>query len=166
MLLFKNLLFTVVVPGSVGGYLPWFIGREQPVASGPMLALSIVAFAIGAPMYLWCLWDFATYGRGTPLPLDPPKRLVIRGLYRWVRNPMYVTVLIVILGWSLFFQSIEVAAYGLVVFALCHTFILVYEEPHLRRVFGPEYEAYRARVGRWIPRPPRTTTTEPVSNHP
>lgn len=151
-LLLKNLLFTVLVPGTVAVYLPILIGEGVAPASGPRLALAVTILAAGAAIYGWCLWDFATFGRGTPAPVDAPKRLVVRGLYLFVRNPMYLGVLTVILGWTLLFRTMEMIVYNLVVAAFFHLLVVFYEEPHLRRAFGREYEGYCARVGRWVPR--------------
>lgn len=99
-----------------------------------------------------CVWDFARFGRGTPAPVDAPKRLVVRGLYRRVRNPMYLGVLLVVVGWALRLASQGLALYALGLGALFHLFVVCYEEPALRRSFGPAYEEYAARVGRWWPR--------------
>jgi protein-S-isoprenylcysteine O-methyltransferase Ste14 len=155
MLLLKNLLFTLVAPGTVAGLLPWLLTRDSPVAAGGFQAAAWVGFGLGGAIYAWCVWDFATFGRGTPAPIDAPKQLVVRGLYRFTRNPMYLGVLTIVLGWSALFQSPAVAGYAVVV-ALCfQTFILLYEEPHLASEFGHEYETYRRRVGRWLPRLPR-----------
>ncbi len=155
LLLFKNLAFTVLVPGSVAVYLPRMLARGEAVDSPLALAASIAAFTLGGAVYAWCLWDFAIHGRGTPAPIDAPKQLVLRGLYRCVRNPMYVGVLTVILGWVIRFQEGRLAAYGLTVAICFHLFIVLYEEPHLTRLFGAQYEEYRGTVGRWLPRPPR-----------
>ena len=152
MLFLKNLLFTVLLPGTIGVYVPRWISLGRPPATGAAALLAGVAFAAGAAIYLWCVWDFATFGRGTPAPIDAPRRLVVRGLYRCVRNPMYVGVLTVILGWVLLFRSRDLATYGLVVAAGFHLFVVLYEEPTLRVRFGPEYDEYRVRVGRWLPR--------------
>jgi protein-S-isoprenylcysteine O-methyltransferase Ste14 len=151
-LFLKNLLFTVLVPGTVAVYLPLRISLGRPSATGAAALLAEIVFAAGAAIYLWCLWDFATFGRGTPAPIDAPRKLVVRGLYRYVRNPMYVGVLTMILGWLLCFPARDLATYGLVVAAGFHLFVVLYEEPTLRRRFGPEYDEYRARVGRWLPR--------------
>jgi protein-S-isoprenylcysteine O-methyltransferase Ste14 len=151
-LFLKNLLFTVVMPGTVGVYLPLWIARDRQVASGPVVVVGCTLLLLGASIYAWCVWDFATFGRGTPAPIDAPKKLVVRGLYRYSRNPMYVGVLTVILGWAVLFRSATVALFVLAVGAVFQTFVMLYEEPHLREAFGNEYEAYRARVGRWIPR--------------
>ena len=154
MLLFlKNLLFTLVVPGTVAVYIPlWLVYNLSP---GSMIwrLTSLLFFVIGASIYAWCVWDFATFGRGTPAPIDAPRQLVVRGLYRHTRNPMYVGVLTTVLGWAVRYRSPAIVLYAVAV-ALCfHAFILFYEEPHLRRAFGPAYAAYCATVGRWLPRP-------------
>ena len=109
---------------------------------------------VGAGIYLWCVWDFATFGRGTPAPIDAPKRLVVRGLYRYLRNPMYVGVLTVIIGWCVFFGLSVLFAYFVAVAAMFHLFVLFYEEPTLHRRFGSEYDNYCRSVHRWLPRRP------------
>lgn len=150
MLLLKNLLFTVVVPGTAAVYVPLTIAREYAPVEGLGLLAAIVVLGLGAGIYAWCVWDFATFGRGTPAPIDAPKRLVVRGLYRLTRNPMYVGVLTVILGWTLLFRASGLLLYAFVVWCTFQSFVVFYEEPHLRLVFGAEYDAYRARVGRWL----------------
>ncbi len=151
VLLLKNLLFTFAVPGTVAVVIPhWIAGRAQ-ASSGRPLVLALLLFAIGAAIYSWCVWDFASYGRGTPAPIDAPKRLVVRGLYRWTRNPMYVGVLTVILAWAVLFQVTGLVAYAAIVATCFHLFIVLYEEPHLEREFGEQYAEYRSHVGRWLP---------------
>lgn len=150
-LVLKNLLFTLVVPGTVAVYLPLLIHGERSAASGPILALALSALALGGAIYAWCVWDFAAFGRGTPAPIDSPKRLVVRGLYRYTRNPMYLGVLTEILGWAILFQSGVLIFYALIVAGCFQLFIVLYEERHLRREFGGEYEEYRSAVGRWLP---------------
>jgi protein-S-isoprenylcysteine O-methyltransferase Ste14 len=150
VLALKNLLFTVAVPGTIGVYLPLMLSGSRPVATGFVLALALLLFTIGGSIYVWCVFDFASFGRGTPLPLDPPRKLVRRGLYRYSRNPMYVGVLTVILGWAALYQSVAVATYGLAIALSFHTFVLFYEEPTLRKLFGSEYEQYCAEVSRWL----------------
>ncbi len=151
LLLLKNLLFTIVVPGSVAGYVPYLLaGSHSPGLL--FMAVSAPLFILGGAIYIWCVWDFAVYGRGTPAPVDAPKRLVIRGLYQYVRNPMYLGVLTVILGWLVLAPSLALAIHFLAVCALFNAFVVLYEEPHLRKRFGPDYDHYAARVGRWLPR--------------
>jgi protein-S-isoprenylcysteine O-methyltransferase Ste14 len=149
-LLIKNIAFTVLVPGTVAVVVPVVVIRHG--AAQPSLA-SVPAFVmlvIGGAVYAWCVWDFAVAGRGTPAPIDPPSTLVVRGLYRYSRNPMYVGVLSVIAGWATLFQSTSIAIYGACVAAAFHLFVLAYEEPHLRRVFGAAYVQYCSQVSRWV----------------
>jgi protein-S-isoprenylcysteine O-methyltransferase Ste14 len=106
----------------------------------------------GALIYLWCAWDFSVKGLGTPAPIGAPKYLVVNGLYRFVRNPMYVGVACLIAGQSIARSSVA-TLYYLSIFLICvNLFILFYEEPHLRRAFGEQYEDYCRNVPRWIPR--------------
>ena len=159
MLLFvKNLAFTILVPGTVAFYLPYAIGTRahalSPIGPGRLL-LAAPLLLIGTAIYLWCLWDFATTGRGTPAPIDPPKELVVRGLYRTVRNPMYVGVLLVIAGWLALFRVWALLAYAAVVWLFFEGFVMLVEEPALRRRFGAAYDAYRRKVRRWWPGRPR-----------
>lgn len=155
MLLFlKNLMFTVLVPGTVAVFIPYRIVSRTPAAlsvTPGRLLLAAPALALGAAIYLWCLWDFAVTGRGTPAPIDPPRQLVVRGLYRYVRNPMYLGVLLVVAGWAILSWSGRVLAYGVAVALLFHLFVLLVEEPLLRSKFGSAYEAYRETVRRWWP---------------
>ena len=151
VLLLKNLLFTVVVPGTVAVYVPLLIARPRPVATGVVGWAGRLLLAVGSTVYAWCVWDFAAFGRGTPAPIDAPKKLVVRGLYRYTRNPMYVGVLTTILGWTVLFQAGALLAYALIVCVCVNLFVILYEERHLRQLFGKEYDDYCARVGRWLP---------------
>jgi len=155
LLLFKNLLFTVAVPGTVAVYVPLLLARQCAPASGSLFAFALTVIFLGGAIYAWCVWDFATFGRGTPAPIDAPKRLVSRGLYHYTRNPMYVGVLTVILGWALMFRATFLILYALGVGLCFHLFIVLYEEPCLQRQFGGLYDEYCARVGRWLPKVPR-----------
>ncbi len=155
VLLLKNLLFTLVVPGTVAIYVPLLITQNRSPASGPTLAIALALLVAGGAIYVWCVWDFAAFGRGTPAPIDAPKKLVIRGLYRYARNPMYVGVLAVTLGWAVLFQAATLVIYALFLGICFHLFVVFYEERHLRREFGSEYEGYCAQVSRWLPRLPR-----------
>lgn len=152
LLLIKNLLFTLVVPGTVAVLGPLLIARGHAPASGAGFAIALALLGIGGAIYAWCVWDFASFGRGTPAPIDAPKKLVLRGLYHYTRNPMYVGVLTVIAAWVVLFQVVSLALYGAMVGTCFHLFILLYEEPHLEDLFGGDYAAYKAEVGRWLPR--------------
>src|SRR5262245_23668809 len=153
MLLFlKNLLFTLVVPGTVGIYIPLLLARDRPAASGLVFFLALALLAIGGIIYARCVWDFAVFGRGTPAPIDAPKKLVVRGLYRYTRNPIYVGVLTVLVGWTVMFRGTALLIYAFCVAICFHLFVVLYEERHLQKEFGGEYDDYRNRVNRWLPR--------------
>ena len=109
---------------------------------------------LGALGLLWSIWQFFAEGRGTLAPVDPPKHLVIHGLYRYVRNPMYVSVMLILLGEAAFFASLAILIEAGIFFFVTSLFIRVYEEPFLRREFGESYDEYQKSVGRWIPRWP------------
>jgi protein-S-isoprenylcysteine O-methyltransferase Ste14 len=111
--------------------------------------------AAGAALYIWCVSAFAIVGRGTPGPWDAPRHLVAVGPYRWVRNPIYVAALTVVLGEAWLFLSFQLLIYSGVMAIVCHLFVMGYEEPTLRRRFGDSYLAYLRTVPRWIPRPKR-----------
>ncbi len=154
LLLFKNLLFTVVVPGTFGVYIPMAIARATGARAGGIGLFWLLGFALlmmGTLVYLICVMEFAVRGKATPAPIDAPKRLIVSGLYRYVRNPMYVGVLAVVLGWTFLARSLELLGYSALLTLVFHSFIRLYEEPALRRQFGAEYEAYCAAVSRWVP---------------
>jgi protein-S-isoprenylcysteine O-methyltransferase Ste14 len=150
-------IFLVAAPGTVAGLIPWWISgwRVQMQYQGPgllaaLLGLSLIAF--GAAILLDSFVRFAWQGFGTPAPIAPTRSLVLAGLYRFVRNPMYIAVVILILGQALLLGQASLLAYAAFVWLACHTFVLAYEEPTLLRAYGEEYEIYRRNVGRWLPR--------------
>lgn len=160
MLLLRSIFFTLLQPGTVAVLIPYWLvsSRGSGVLAGhPLRYLGVPLIIIGAAGLLWCIWEFFSEGRGTISPVDPPKRLVVRGLYRYVRNPMYVLVVIVLLGEAIFFMSAPVLIEAGVFIVLASLFVMLYEEPYLRRRFGESYESYSQRVGRWIPRYPSAT---------
>lgn len=154
--LFGSLAFLVIAPGTVAGLVPYLLSewRIQP----PLLGVSGgrvfggVLVTLGAAILVECFWRFASEGRGTPAPIAPTQRLVVSGLYRHVRNPMYVAVLAAIVGQALVFGSVILLGYASVVWLLFHGFVVLYEESTLRRQFGTSYDVYRANVRRWWPR--------------
>ena len=158
VLLLKNVLFTVVIPGTAAVYVPVLITWNRAPAWGVSGAIAIALLAVGGAAYLWCVWEFATFGHGTPAPIDAPKKLVIRGLYKYTRNPMYVSVLTMILGWAVLFHDKRLVPYAFFLGLGFQAFVVFYEEPHLRRLFGDQYDEYRARVHRWLPRRPKGPT--------
>ena len=159
--LFKLVLFTFFVPGTVTVWAPWYFFRpaySTNVLENPAsLTGGILLLVLGIAGFLWTALDFAFAGRGTPAPIDPPKLLVVRGLYRCARNPMYISVLFVLFGESALFRSWTLCCYALVFWAGFHLFVLLYEEPVLREKFGESYVDYCKRVNRWLPRPPRSS---------
>jgi len=152
-LLLKNLAFTVVAPGITGVLLPWLIARggDRPDRWGAVETAALAVALIGAMIYARCVWDFAHRGRATPAPIDAPRVLVVQGLYRYVRNPMYLGVLLVIIAQALYFRSGALAAYAAGWLLVVHLFTVLYEEPTLLRLFGGSYEGYRRAVRRWLP---------------
>lgn len=149
-------LFLVLAPGTVAGLVPYWISRWRfdtgPMAWLPLKVLGGLLIAVGAAGLLDSFARFANEGLGTPAPVFPTQHLVVSGLYRYVRNPMYVAVGSLIVGQSFLLGNIHLLEYGAIVWFVTHVFVLSYEEPTLRRAFGAEYEAFRANVPRWIPR--------------
>ncbi|MFN8580962.1 MAG: isoprenylcysteine carboxylmethyltransferase family protein [Gemmatimonadaceae bacterium] len=152
----KTALFTLVAPACVGTLVPRALARGAAgtPAADVWAVAAFVPLALGAAIYLWCAWDFMAMGRGTPAPIDAPIRLVVRGLYRYVRNPMYVGVLAMVAGWALWYRSVGIATYAAGLALLFHAFVRLYEEPALQRRFGQEYSAYCRQVHRWLPSRP------------
>ena len=150
-LFLKAALFTIVVPGTFAVLLPILLAGGLTGASEATLWLALSLFALGIVLYLRSAWDFAVLGRGTPAPIDAPKRLVTRGFYCYTRNPMYVASLTMVLGWATFFGAAILVAYAVVLFVFLSLFVRLYEEPRLAREFGSEYAAYVSQVGRWLP---------------
>ena len=149
-------IFLVLAPGFVAGMVPWWISHwrlDAALLGLPALRLTGVALlALGAAGLLDSFGRFAIQGIGTPAPVFPTRHLVVTGLYRYVRNPMYVAVVSAILGQGLIFGNAKLLEYGGLVWLLFHLFVLIYEEPTLRATFGSEYTTFCAEVPRWIPR--------------
>jgi protein-S-isoprenylcysteine O-methyltransferase Ste14 len=152
-LAFRSLLFLILIPGTVAGYIPREILRNSGQAIAPPRTLtSLLAAAVlvaGVSVLLRCVWDFFAAGRGTLAPFDPPRRLVVRGLYRFTRNPMYNGVLATLAGEAWLFRSVVLLQYALLMFFIFHLAVIVYEEPVLEAQFGESYRAYRRAVPRW-----------------
>ena len=121
----KTVIFTILVPGTVAVVLPRVIGTDAS-ASTLYSSIGFLPMVLGVAIYLWCAWDFATAGQGTPAPIDAPKCLVVRGLYRFVRNPMYVGVLTVLFSESIVFRSRRILTYAIVVFVFFNLFVMLY----------------------------------------
>jgi protein-S-isoprenylcysteine O-methyltransferase Ste14 len=150
--LMRTAVFTVLVPGAVAGYLPLVVIGGDGQGPRGWSYIGVLPVAIGLLVYAWTAFDFAWTGRGTPAPIDPPRRLVVRGLYRYMRNPMYVGVLLVIIGEALLRRSWQTIEYAFAVAIMFGVLVLLLEEPLLRSRFGPAYSNYCAQVPRWWPK--------------
>jgi protein-S-isoprenylcysteine O-methyltransferase Ste14 len=149
----KTILFTIVVPGAVAGYIPSLLvgGFTRPEA-GLVTWIGAAVIVLGAAIYFRCAWEFAVRGLGTPAPIAPTKFLVTTAVHGYVRNPMYIGVALVILGEADLVRSFHLVEYAALMLLIAHIFVVLYEEPTLRRQFGESYEEYRRNVPRWIPR--------------
>jgi protein-S-isoprenylcysteine O-methyltransferase Ste14 len=153
LLVVRSLLFLILIPGTVAGYIPFRILRTSrelfipPVSISGVLASGLAL--LGVYVLVRCVWDFLSFGRGTLAPFDPPRRLVVRGLYRLTRNPMYNGVVALLLGEAWLFRSSALLQYAILVFVIFHLVVVVYEEPALESRFAGSYRVYRVAVPRW-----------------
>lgn len=153
--LVRTITYSVLFIGFLVIYLParllsWS-GIVRPATIEVQQVAGMVTGAVGAAVALWCIVTFATIGKGTPAPFDPPRRLVIQGPYRFVRNPMYIGAGLALAGAAFFYESLSLLGYTALFLLATHLFVVLYEEPTLRRTFGQEYEAYCSQVRRWWP---------------
>ena len=149
----KTILFTIVVPGFVTvGALYLLLGGFPAPGRSPLAWLGLLCILIGASIYFSCAGEFAVRGLGTPAPIAPTKFLVVSGLHRDVRNPMYIGVWLVVLGESALFHAPLLIAYAAFLCLPVYLFVIFYEEPTVHRQFGTSYDEYRRAVPRWIPR--------------
>ena len=150
----RSLLWMALLPGFFAGYVPYrYFGLAQVPLDHTRLdhGAGLLLIAAGITLLVACIVEFARRGRGTLSPVDPPRELVVSGLYRYVRNPMYLAVTTIVLGEVLLTRSTDLAIYWVIWFAAANVFVMLYEEPALHAQFGESYDAYRQRVGRWIP---------------
>jgi len=152
----RTLVFTALVPGTAIVFIPSRIlasSTSQPSFHVGWMAIGgLVPIALGASIMALCFAAFIAEGHGTPAPYDPPRRLVTGRLYNRVRNPIYLGVILILLGQAIVFQSLPLLGYAAVAWLACHLFIVLYEEPGLRIRFGASYEAYFKQTPRWLPR--------------
>ena len=127
-------------------------GIGPPTTLGLLKVAGVLVGVAGGALALWCILAFAMLGKGTPAPFDPPRRLVVAGPYRYVRNPMYIGAGLALAGAAMFYGSLPLLGYTGLFLLVTHAFVVFYEEPTLARLFGEQYRAYRARVHRWLPR--------------
>jgi protein-S-isoprenylcysteine O-methyltransferase Ste14 len=150
---FKLLLFLIFSTGSLMVILPYFLLHAQfhhSIDLGWWRLAGLIPILTGLPIFLWCVWDFAVTGQGTPSPLDPPKFLVKKGLYRYSRNPMYTGIMLMLTGEAIYLQSFTLLIYTVIVFAVLYLFTVWYEEPTLTKLFPDSYPDYCRRTPRWF----------------
>jgi protein-S-isoprenylcysteine O-methyltransferase Ste14 len=150
----RSLVWALLLPGLVVGYLPWrFFGLAEARLDlrDPLHLVGLLVIALGVALLGACIWGFAHYGRGTLAPMDAPRELVVRGLYRYVRNPMYLSVATILLGELLLTRSLPLLAFAASWFLIVNLFVIGYEEPTLHRRFGDSYQRYSESAGRWLP---------------
>jgi protein-S-isoprenylcysteine O-methyltransferase Ste14 len=154
MLFLRSVFFAALIPGTVVGLVPYLIVRgtvPSPSTWGAVEFGGVCLLGLGVAIMAWCMRDFAVIGHGTAAPVDPPTTLVVQGLYRYVRNPMYVGALLTLFGETTFARSAALLDYTAMWFIWVNLFVFFYEEPALRRQFGAAYEEYCRSVGRWLP---------------
>ena len=154
--LIRAVIYATLFIGLVLVFLPARVLSWSGITPVPMIGAwqvaGMVLAGVGGSIALWCIFTFVFLGKGTPAPFDPPRRLVVRGPYRIVRNPMYVGAGLALAGAALFYKSVPLVGYVALFGLITHAFVVFYEEPTLRRTFGSDYEIYCGRVGRWWPK--------------
>jgi protein-S-isoprenylcysteine O-methyltransferase Ste14 len=157
----ESLLATIIVPGTACFLIPFYILEAAGISLGQPFGIrqfvAILIAALGIGMVIWVSVAFVRIGKGTPVPLHPPKRFVASGLYCYVRNPMYVGALMILLAEALYFSSVWIFFYAAGLWLAFQAFLVLWEEPQLSRRFGAEYENYLKTVARWIPKLSRAT---------
>jgi protein-S-isoprenylcysteine O-methyltransferase Ste14 len=159
MLWVKVILLFLLIPGIADVLVPWIILTKSGTLSMPAIGwlqvAGILVACAGLVIVIWVFQALARFGRGTPAPFDPPRQFVRRGLFRWVRNPLYLGAAVFIpLGEVLFFKSWQLLVYTVILFAILHLYVVLVEEKELERRFGRPYQKYLRTVPRWIPRRP------------
>ena len=155
----KTLLWSIFVPGTVIVIVPYFVLSPRfdsfRINLSYVRLFGLIPILVGVMLYIWCAWYFTFVGKGTPAPFDPPKELVIKGPYQYVRNPIYVFVALTLIGQAIFFGAPILVLYAVIAVTFLHLWVVVYEERSLKQRFGEPYQRYCARVSRWIPGLPR-----------
>ncbi len=154
--LIRAITYSSLFIGVLLVFLPARVLSWTGIAPIPIIGLwqvvGMMVTGVGAAIALWCILTFAILGHGTPAPFDPPRRLVVRGPYRFVRNPMYLGAALALAGAALCYQSVPLLGYAVLFLLVTHGFVVIYEEPTLRQTFGNDYQVYCGRVGRWRPK--------------
>jgi protein-S-isoprenylcysteine O-methyltransferase Ste14 len=156
LLLLRAITYSVLFAGLVLIYVPARllarVGIIGPAIVGFPQVGGLAIGTVGGLLVVWCISTFVFVGRGTPAPFDPPRELVVRGPYRFVRNPMYIGAALALAGAAAYFQSWQLLGYAGLFLLAAHLLVIVYEEPVLRQTFGASYETYCGRVRRWWPK--------------
>ena len=154
----KTLLWSIFVPGTITVIVPYLL--LSPPFDSFRIDLSdfrffgLIPILVGVMIYIWCAWYFTFIGRGTPAPFDPPKELMVKGPYQYVRNPMYVFVALALVGEAIILETTILVLFAALAVALLHLWVVMHEEPTLKGRFGESYERYCDKVRRWLPRIP------------
>jgi protein-S-isoprenylcysteine O-methyltransferase Ste14 len=155
-IIFRTFVYASLFVGIFLIYVPANLlsgaGITQPNSIGPLQVLGMILISGGGALALWCIFAFVDLGAGTPAPFDPPRKLVFRGPYRFLRNPMYLGAGTALLGAAIFYSSWLLLAYTAMFFISTHLFVVKVEEPALRKSFGHQYERYCRQVNRWLPK--------------
>ena len=155
----ETVIATIVVPGVAAILVPYWLLTQTagtwPTKIGLYEVFAIFGVLLGFGIVVWVSYTFVRFGIGTPVPLDPPDRFIVRGLFRYVRNPMYVGALSILLSEALFFRSAWLLLYAFGLWLALHLFLIVFEEPQLKKRFGESYLTYQRSVPRWLPRRPQ-----------
>ena len=154
-LFIRNLIFTILQPGIVVGFIPYLISKEKISKVFKNVFefnnyVGFLVFIVGILVVFYCIYDFAKRGKGTLSPADKTKELVISRLYTYSRNPMYVGIILVLIGEVIFLNSIKLLVYTIIVFIGFHLFVILVEEPRLKKDFKEKYKKYSSTVGRWF----------------
>jgi protein-S-isoprenylcysteine O-methyltransferase Ste14 len=164
MMAIKTLLWSFFVPGAITVLVPYLLLSSQFDSFRFNISgfrfFGLIPILIGVMIYIWCAWYFTFIGKGTPAPFDPPKELVIKGPYQYVRNPMYVFVALTLIGEAIFFQTTILVLFAVLAVIIFHLWVVLYEEPTLKQRFGWAYERYCESVRRWLPRKPDRAGTK------
>ena len=155
MLIIMNVMYIIILPGTFTVLVPYFLlarnHTSAPASWHAQQDMGLLLVLFGIFIVLRCIWDFATLGRGTPALTNPPKKLVTRGIYQYVRNPLYIGILFLLMGETILFGSLPLLRYMAGYCIFVHVLVVYYEEPHLLREFGESYELYSRSVNRWVP---------------
>ena len=152
----KTLLWSIFVPGTIIVLVPYMLLSSRIDSFRMNLSafrfFGLIPILAGVMIYIWCAWDFTFIGKGTPAPFDPPKELVVKGPYQYVRNPMYMFVALALIGEAIIFETTILVLFAALAVTFLHFWVVLYEEPTLKGKFGESYERYCERVSRWLPR--------------